>query len=437
MSLTHGPLTHQFYERAKQVLPYGVNSNMRYWSDDSTPVVARAQGGYVYDFDGRRYIDYRLAFGPIILGHADSGVNQRVAEAIQNGTSFASTHELEVRAAERIVDLCPSVEMVRLVNSGSEATMHALRLARGYTGRDIILKFEGSYHGAHDQVLWSTTEGNPTQVGQRQRPTGFKQSKGLPDVLRGLIQLCPWNDVEVLGDILQERGEQIAGLIIEPILGNSAAMMPRPGYLEFVREQCDRYGIVLIFDEVKTGFRIAPGGAGEFFGVSADLSTFAKALGNGFPVAAIGGKKELMMNLIWGKVMHAGTYCGNMVAAAAADATLERIQGGEVFPQIEKIGRMLMDGIDEILTRYGLPHFVHGMPGMFGYCLLETRPYDWRDLMEADWETQAKIMSHMVQNGIMCEDGPEPFFICAAHSEADAAETLEKFEDAVKSVISG
>jgi len=434
MSLTHGPLTHQFFERAKEVLPYGVSSNMRYWDGGGSPVVASARGGYIYDFDGRRYIDYRLAFGPIILGHADPGINQRVAEAIQNGISFASTHELEVRAAERIVALCPSVDMVRLVNSGSEATMHALRLARGYTGRDIILKFEGSYHGAHDQVLWSTAEGDRAQVGERQRPTGSKQSKGLPDVLRSLIQLCPWNDVEVLGDILQERGEQIAGIIIEPILGNSAAIMPRPGFLEFVREQCDQYGIVLIFDEVKTGFRIAPGGAGEYFNIAADLSTFAKALGNGFPVAAIGGKKEIMLNLIWGKVMQAGTYCGNMVAAAAADATLERIQNGEVFPQIEKVGRMLMDGIAEILTRHGLPHFVHGTPGMFGYCLLETRPYDWRDLMEADWDTQAKIMSHMVNNGIMCENGPEPFFLCAAHSEADAAETLEKFEDAIKSV---
>lgn len=433
----HGPLTHQFYERAKQVLPYGVSSNMRHSDDEDAPIVASARGGYVYDFDGRRYIDYRLAYGPIILGHADPGVNRRVAEAIQNGISFASTHELEVRAAERIVDLCPSVEMVRLVNSGSEATMHALRLARGYTGRDIILKFEGSYHGAHDQVLWSTAEGDLAQMGKRNRPTGFKQSKGLPDVLRGLIQLCPWNDVEVLGDILQERGEQIAGIIIEPVLGNSAAIMPRPGYLEFVREQCDQYGIVLIFDEVKTGFRIAPGGAGEYFGVAADISTFAKAMGNGFPVAAIGGKKELMLQLMPGKVMQAGTYCGNMVAAAAADATLERIQNGEVFPQIEKVGRMLMDGIDEILTRYGLPHFIFGTPGMFGYCLAEKQPYDWRDLMEADWDTQAKIMGHMIENGIMCEDGPEPFFLCAAHSEADAAETLEKFETAVKSVISG
>jgi len=353
----HGPKSHEFYERARKVMPYGVNSVFRYQGDYETPVVADARGAYIYDFDGKRYIDYRLGYGPVIIGHADPFVNNRVKEAIDHGISFSATHEYEVKVAERIIDMCPGVELVRLTNTGSEATMHALRLARGYTGRDVILKFEGSYHGAHDYVLWSTAGGKIDQVGERSDPRA----------------------VEVLSEILQKRGEEIAAIIVEPILGNSNSLMPYPGYLEFLREQCDQYGIVLIFDEVKTGFRIAAGGAREYFGVIPDLSTYAKALGNGYPIAAIGGKREIMMNFAWGKVFQAGTYTGNVVSTAAADATLEQMQLGNVFPRIEKIGRTIMDGSSEILARHGIPHTVNGVPAMFGICLTDKKPRDWRD----------------------------------------------------------
>lgn len=429
----HGQKSHAFFERAKAVIPYGVNSNFRYWGDDDTPVIADARDGYVYDFDGNRYIDYRLGFGPIILGHADPFVTQRVIEAIQHGVTFAATQEYEVRVAERIVEMCPGVEMVRLSNTGSECTMHALRLARGHTGRDIILKFEGSYHGAHDYVLWSTAHAPMDKVGKRSQPISHKQSVGIPEVMRGLVQLCPWNDVEVLGEILQKRGEEIAAIIVEPVLGNTVALMPQPGYLQFLREQCDEYGIVLIFDEVKTGFRIAPGGAGEYFGVLPDISTFAKAMGNGYPVAAIGGKKEIMMSMVPGKVFQAGTYTGNVVSTAAADATLEYIQTGQVFEQINHIGGILMKGIEEILTRYGIAHHVHGTPGMFGVTLMEMKAKDWRDAHLANWKLYEEIVTHMIDNGVMPEpDGLEPWFLCADHTEADAAETLQAFEDGVK-----
>jgi glutamate-1-semialdehyde 2,1-aminomutase len=431
--MPHGQKSHDFYERAKKVIPFGVNSNFRYWGDDRTPVVADARDGYVYDFDGNRYIDYRLGFGPIILGHVDPFVNQRVMEAIQHGVTFAATQEYEVRVAERIIDMCPGVEMVRLTNTGSECTMHALRLARAYTGRDIILKFEGSYHGAHDYVLWSTAHGKMEKMGDRQYPVGYKQSWGIPEVMRDLIQLCPWNDVEVLGDILQKRGEEIAGIIIEPILGNASALTPSPGYLEFLRQQCDQYGIVLIFDEVKTGFRIAPGGAGEYFGVLPDISTFAKAMGNGYPIAAIGGKREILMTIQPGKMFHGGTYTGNVVSTAAADATLEYIQTGQVFERINRVGGILMAGIDEILTRHGLPHYIYGTPGMFGFSFSATKARDWRDLQTADWKLYEEIVLDMVDNGVMPEpDGLEPWFLCSDHTEGDAAETLQKFEDAVR-----
>ncbi len=220
----YGMKSQAFFERAQKVIPYGVNSNFRYSGDDQTLVVADARDGYVYDFDGQRYIDYRLGYGPVILGHTDPYVNGRVKEAIDHGLSFAATQRYEVKVAKRIVDMCPGVEMVRLANTGSECTMHAIRLARGHTGRDIVLKFEGCYHGAHDYVLWSTASGNIDKVGDRQRPRAYKQSIGIPDVMRDLIQLCPWNDVEILGEILQERGEQIAAIIVEPMLGNGAGL---------------------------------------------------------------------------------------------------------------------------------------------------------------------------------------------------------------------
>ncbi len=432
-----GQKSHEFFERAQKVIPYGVSSNFRYGGDYDTLVVAEARDGYVYDFDGKRYIDYRLGWGPIILGHADPYVNERVKQAIDQGVTFAATQEYEVRVAERIVEMVPGAEMARLANTGSECTMHALRLARGYTGRDVILKFEGSYHGAHDYVLWSTASGDINKVGDRSRPTAYKQSIGIPEAMRDLVQLAPWNDAEVLGDILQKRGEEIAAIIVEPILGNGNGLMPQPGYLEFLREQCDQYGIVLIFDEVKTGFRIAAGGAQEYFGVIPDISTYAKAMGNGYPVAALAGGKEIMMALGPGKVFQGGTYTGNVVSTAAADATLEFMQSGKVFPQIEKVGGTLMEGIDEILNRYGLPHFINGVPAMFGVCIAERQPKDWRDLRElCDWETLEKIHGYMIEHGVMPEeDGFEPYFLCSDHTLEDAAETLQAFEDGVKAAL--
>ncbi len=429
-----GEKSQEFYNRAKQVMPNGVSSNYRYYGEEEGIMVARAEGGYLYDFDGKRYIDYRLGWGPVILGHADPFVNGRVKNAIDMGLSFAGTHKYEVKVAERIIDLCPGVELVRLANTGSECTMHAIRLARGYTGRDLILKFEGTYHGAHDSVLWTTSGGDITQVGERNHPTALKQSLGIPEILRQLTVMCPWNDVEVLGETLRKQGNEIAAIIVEPMLGNGNGLMPHPDYLKFLREQCDEYGIVLIFDEVKTGFRMAPGGAREYFGVIPDISTYAKAMGNGYPIAAIGGKKDIISSFTSGKVFMGGTYTGNVVSTAAADATLEQIQSGQVFEQINKIGNKMMTGLAEILNRHSVPHVINGVPGMFGVAFTKQRPQDWRELqLNCDWEFAELVNGHMIENGVMPEgDGFEPFFLCAAHSEADADETLQKFEDGLK-----
>jgi glutamate-1-semialdehyde 2,1-aminomutase len=321
-------------------------------------------------------------------------------------------------------------------NTGTEATMYAIRAARAFTGKAKIAVFEGSYHGAHDYVLWSNAHAPMDEIGDRNQPVSYKTSRGIPEVMRSLIQLCPWNDVEVLGDILQRRGEEIAAIIVEPVLGNAAAMHPSPGYFEFLRAQCDHYGIVLIFDEVKTGFRLAPGGAGEYFGVLPDISTFAKAMGNGYPIAAIGGKRDIMMGLGPGQVFQGGTYTGNVVSTAAADATLEYMQTGKVFAQLNKVGGMLMAGLAEILKRHSVPHNIHGTPAMFGISLMDTNPRDWRDLQAADWNLYEAIVTYMINHGVMPEpDGLEPWFLCADHTEADAAETLQAFEDGLKHAL--
>lgn len=429
-----GVQSHAFYERAKRVMPYGVSSNYRYYGEYETPVIARAQGGYIYDFDGNEYVDLRLGWGPVLLGHGSPLVNERVKQAIDHGATLAATQPYEVSVAERIVALCPGVDKVRLMNTGTECTMHALRLARGYTGRDLILKFEGSYHGAHDAVLWTTQAAPIDQLTNPAEPFVYKQSTGIPEAVRALVQLCPWNDPEALGAILKERGETIAAIIIEPMLGNANALVPAPGFLPFLRTECDRYGIVLIFDEVKTGFRIAPGGAREYFGVIPDLSTYAKALGNGYPIAALAGKEEIMMTFAPGKVFHAGTYSGNMVSTAAADAVLEQIQSGRVFAHLEQIGRLFMAGLAEICTRHSLPYQISGAPAMFGFCFAEERPRDWRELMtKGNWALSRKVWAHLIANGVWPEPGGvEPFFICASHSAADIEKALTLFEDGVQ-----
>jgi glutamate-1-semialdehyde 2,1-aminomutase len=433
--LNYSPKSRAFFERAQKVMPYGVNSSHRYWGDN-TPMIKRGQGAYVYDFDDRRYIDFRLGYGPVILGHAHPYVNQRVIEAISHGINFAATQEFEVKVAERIIAMCPAVDMVRLDNTGSDATRHALRLARGYTGRDVVVKFEGAYHGDYDYMLWNTPDSLKSEVGQRERPELNKTSLGVPDILKTLLLTAIWNDREGVEKLLQTHGEKIAALIVEPILANAGGLMPEPGFLNFLRSQCDIYGIVLIFDEVKTGFRIAVGGASEYFGVNADLTAYAKALGNGFAIAAVGGKREIMMTLAPGKVVHAGTYNGNVVVTAAADATLEYMQNNDVFAHLNTIGSQLMSGLDEILTRHQIPHHIHGVPALFGLTLSETNPKDWRGVVDTNLELSQKLLVELMAAGIMTDSDPQQtWYVCEAHTAEDINETLEKFEIALKKAL--
>jgi glutamate-1-semialdehyde 2,1-aminomutase len=429
--------TRALYEKAAQYIPHGVNSNFRYWGPEETRVISHGKGARIWDIDGNAYIDYRLGFGPVILGHSYPAVNDRVVEALEGGTIFAWTTPWEIKVAERIVRMT-GVDKVRLGNTGTEVTMHALRLARAHTGRERFIKFEGQYHGQHDYVMFSTASTMSGALGSRRSPINVQTTSGIPEGIRHYVINLPFNDFERLEETVEARWHELAAIFVEPLLGNAASIMPRPGWLERLRELCDRYGIVLIFDEVKTGFRIANGGAQEYFGVQADLVTYAKAMGNGFPIAAFGGKEEVMNTIEPGRVAHGGTYSGNVVGAAAADATLEILENEPVIETIFKRGQRLMDGIDEILTEVlpDTPHRLIGPPPIFGLILgTSEEPADFRAYQEGDAELYERLMMALVERGAMPDaDGREPWFLSYSHGDEEISQTLTAFADAVKAV---
>jgi len=420
-------------QRAVELIPLGVNSNFRFWGEGITPYVQKAKGAYLWDVDGNRYIDYRLAFGPIILGHADEGVNAKVHEEIDRGVLCAMTNELEVEVAQMIVDMCPGVEMVRLACSGTEATMHAVRVARAYTGREKIIKFEGMYHGFQDYTLFSTYA--PVEAyGNRNSPLPVPSSSGIPRALNELVITLPFNDLEVLDKVLRRAGHEVAAIIAEPCMGNCAAIEPLPGYLEFIRQKCAEYEIVFILDEVKTGFRIANGGAQEYYNLLPDLATYAKALGNGYPIAAFGGKREIM-SIIGQGVAQGGTFNNNKPGVAAAYATLKTLQEGSVLKTIEGRGRRLMDGLKGIFAGQGIPVCFTGYPAMFAFSIGIEEVHDQRGWSHSDKEYYLRLIEAAIERGVMPDHDPrEPWFLCYAHGEAEIDETLNVMSEVIKTV---
>ncbi|MEO8571895.1 MAG: aminotransferase class III-fold pyridoxal phosphate-dependent enzyme, partial [Chloroflexota bacterium] len=302
------------YQRALKTLPGGTDSNFRAWGED-TIYVDRGKGGRVWDIDGNEYIDLRMGYGPVILGHGDDRVDDHVNERMRKGVSFSLTSEDEVEAMELLKELTGWVDTARMTVSGTEATMHAMRVARAYTGRDKIVKFEGQYHGVHDYALISVSPDNMADLGDPDAPVRLAWGRGIPDAVADTIIPARYNNIDALRRLFESRGEEIAAIIVEPVLGNAQGIMPKPGFHQAMRVLTEEFGILLIFDEVKTGFRFARGGAAEFFGVIPDLATYAKAMGNGYPAAAFGGRAEVM-SVLPDKVSHGGTYAGNRIAAA-------------------------------------------------------------------------------------------------------------------------
>ncbi len=432
-----GPKTAAWFRRAKAALVNGVSSGWRYWGDD-TLVLARGEGAYVYDSDGKRYIDFHNGFGPVILGHGHPAVVEAVARAVAEGTTFAFTQEREVAAAEAVKQAVPWIEQLRFTNTGTEATMHAVRLARGYTGRDVVVKFEGNYHGAHDYVLYSTPSSPIEALGSTRRPIPAATTSGIPAGIVTLIRTLPYNDLEAADRLFADEGHRIAGVLVEPMLGNVMGIEPQQGFLEGLRRLCDEHGAILVFDEVKTGFRIAVGGAAEVYGVVPDLATFAKALGNGIPVAAIAGRGPVLDGWRQGGIAQMGTYCGNGVAVAAAEATVRTLLTGEPLAHLDRIGRALIEGTSKILADRGVPASVLGRPGMFGFYFGESSPSDYRATADHDADLYEELTMAMIRRGVLPHpDALEPWFPNAALDDEDVATTLMVFEESLDEALGG
>ncbi|MCH7868408.1 MAG: aminotransferase class III-fold pyridoxal phosphate-dependent enzyme [Myxococcales bacterium] len=410
------------FKRAIKSMPLGVTSNFRYWGEDETIYIKRGKGGRVWDIDDNQYIDYRLGYGPAILGYADERVDAAVREGMEIGGVFALATEMEALVAERIIKMVPAAELVRYCVSGTEAVMAALRTARGYTGKDSYIMVEGGYHGMFDSVMWYLEieeDGEPEVV-----PTG----KGIPQHLKALLNMVPMNDANKLEDLLKAKGDQIGAFLIEPILGNAGGITANAQYVKDARELCTRHDVIMIVDEVKTGFRVARGGVQEWMGVEADLCTYAKAVANGYPISVLAGKEEIMRTIGNG-VTHGGTYTAHSVSICAANKTLEILDETDALANIEAYGLKMQEGMTKILNARSIEHVFVGHASMGGLFFTEEQPTDYRDWKKTDNTLYEALAEEMLEHGVMIEpDSREPFFLCESHDEACLKETLEGFE---------
>jgi glutamate-1-semialdehyde 2,1-aminomutase len=417
----NNPRSHELFTRASELLPGGVNSPVRaFKSVGGEPFFAqRAQGAYLYDVDGHRYIDYVGSWGPMIAGHAHPQVLAAVETTMRNGLSFGVPNALEVTMAEAITRIVPSCEMVRMVNSGTEATLSAIRVARGATGRSRIVKFEGCYHGHGDSFLVKAGSGALT--------LGLPNSPGVPAALADLTLTLPYNDFDAATGLFDEAGSEIAGLIIEPIVGNANCIVPKDGYLQHLRALCTKHGVLLIFDEVMTGFRVALGGAQQRYGITPDLSTFGKIIGGGMPVGAYGGRRDLMSQVApSGPIYQAGTLSGNPVAMAAGLATLELIQQPGFHEALERSTHALCDGLEAAAREAGIAFHTTRAPGMFGLYFREGPVESFADAMGSDTQRFNRFFHGMLERGVyLAPSAFEAGFMSSAHGEAEIAQTIE------------
>jgi len=411
----------ELFQQAQIHIPGGVNSPVRaFKAVGGTPVFfEKAQGAYLFDSEQKRYVDYVLSWGPMILGHAHPEVIQAVVDKAQNGLSFGAPTEIETTLADKLCELMPNMDMVRFVNSGTEATMSAIRLARGYTGRDKIIKFEGCYHGHSDSLLVKAGSGALT--------LGVPSSPGVPAALADHTVTLTYNDIEGLEQAFNEIGNEVACVIVEPVAGNMNCVPPIAGFLEAIRTQCDKSGAVFIIDEVMTGFRVSLTGAQGHYGVEADLTCLGKVMGGGMPVGAFGGKKAIMSQIApLGPVYQAGTLSGNPVAMAAGLKTLELIaQPGFYEPLIEKTNQ-LVAGLKTAAARHGIPFTTNHVGSMFGFFFTEEEQItNYQQVMACDIERFNKFFHGMLEAGIyLAPASYEAGFMSAAHSLEDLEYTL-------------
>jgi glutamate-1-semialdehyde 2,1-aminomutase len=416
----------ELFARAQRTIPAGVNSPVRaFRSVGGTPrFLARGQGPYVWDADGKRYIDYVGSWGPAILGHAHPAVVRAVQEAAVHGLSFGAPTEIEITMAETLVRRLPSMELVRLVSSGTEATMSALRLARGYTGRAKIIKFEGCYHGHGDSLLVKAGSGALT--------FGQPSSAGVPAEIAGLTVVVPYNDLDAVAAVFRAEPDTMAAIIVEPIAGNMNLIMPAPGFLAGLRALCDQHGAVLIFDEVMTGFRVHPQGVQGLTGITPDLTTLGKVIGGGMPVGAFGGKRAIMEKIApLGPVYQAGTLSGNPVAVAAGLATLAATEAPGFYDALGTSTKSFTDGLVATARRAGVEFCAQAVGGMFGLYFAPRVPDSYDTVMACDKERFNRFFHAMLDAGIyLAPSAFEAGFVSAAHSADDIAVTIAAAEKA-------
>ena len=417
------------FRKAVQRMPLGVSSNFRYWGDDETIYVKRGSGARLWDLDDNPYIDYRLGYGPAILGHCHEDVDTAAREGQKVGTVFALGTEGELAVAELINSMVPAAELVRFSNSGTEAVMGALRLARGFTGKQHFVTFEGPYHGLFDSVMWMANMEalkDPTSD-----PEIIPYGAGIPDLVRQLFWQVPYNDADRLEAVLKRHSDKIAAVLIEPILGNCCGIPSKPEFIKAVRELCTKYDVLMMVDEVKTGFRVAKGGAQELYGFKADLCTMAKAMGNGYPIAAIGGREDVMRRFGQG-VAHGGTYTAQAMSLAASEVTLKILRDTPALENIAAYGTAMQKGMSAILNARRIAHSFTGHPSMGGLFFSEIPPDNYRDWKQSDYTFYDALAAHLIARGVMCEpDSREPWFISAAHDKSCLDDTLRIFEEAV------
>lgn len=417
----------ELFAQAQHSIPGGVNSPVRAFNGvGGSPIfIERADGAYMFDADGTRYIDYVGSWGPMILGHNHPAIRNATLKAVERGLSFGTPTEIEITMAEKIKAMVPSIEKVRMVNSGTEATMTAIRLARGYTGRDKILKFEGCYHGHADALLVKAGSGALT--------LGVPNSPGIPEDFAKHTLTVTFNDLDSVRDIFAEFGDQIATIIVEPVAGNMNCIPPAPGFLEGLRSICDDYGSVLIFDEVMTGFRVARGGAQEYYGVTPDLTTLGKVIGGGMPVGAFGGKREIMDFIApVGPVYQAGTLSGNPVAMAAGLAALTELADPDLYSNLTAKVDKLVDGMQQRADAAGIPLTTNRAGSMFGFFFTDASEVtSFQQATQCNMEHFKAFYHSMLKQGVyLAPSAFEAGFMSAAHSDADIDATLAAAEHA-------
>ncbi len=420
----------ELFQRAKELMPGGVSSPVRAFKavGGEPIIVSRAKGSRLWDVEGKEYIDYLMSWGPLILGHAHPRVVAAIEEQAKRGLSYGLTNQYEIELAQLVVSSMPSVEMVRFVSSGTEATMSAIRLARGYTGRKYVVKFEGCYHGHGDSLLVMAGSGVAT--------LGIPGTPGVPEEIAKLTLVVPYNNVEALEEVFNKYGEDIACVIVEPVAGNMGVVLPKPGFLEAIRDITKRYGSLVICDEVITNFRLSKGGAQELFGRDPDITCMGKIIGGGMPLGAYGGRREIMEKVApEGPIYQAGTLSGNPLSMVAGIATLRELFELNPYDRLEALTIKLISGIRDILSHKGIPHRINHIASMFTVFFTDKEVYDYATAKTSDTDLFGRFFRALLREGILIPPSQfEAWFLSTAHTEEDIALTLEKIDRAVRSL---